>query len=169
MRKIITMFAGLMVSLSLVSETKTDGTNIIYIKKEMMKAADDAPYLTVSKKDETSLVSKPEVSEKKGKHSQSGVASYYSKGLHGSRTASGERHNSNEMVAAHKSLPFGTKVKVTNLSNGKEVIVKINDRGPFAKGRVIDLSYGAFSKIESPGKGLTKVKLEVLNSLNNLK
>ena len=65
MRKIITMFAGLMVSLSLVSETKTDGTNIIYIKKEMMKAADDAPYLTVSKKDETSLVSKPEVSEKK--------------------------------------------------------------------------------------------------------
>ena len=166
MRKIITMFAGLVVSLSLVSETKTDGTNIIYIKKEMMKAADDAPYLTVSKKDETSLVSKPEVSEKKGKHSQSGVASYYSKGLHGSRTASGERHNSNEMVAAHKSLPFGTKVKVTNLSNGKEVIVKINDRGPFAKGRVIDLSYGAFSKIESPGKGLTKVKLEVLSNLN---
>ena len=129
MRKIITMFAGLIVSLSLVSETKTDGTNIIY------------------------------------KHSQKGIASDYGKKLHGSRTASGERHNSNEMVAAHRSLPFGTKVKVTNLSNGKEVIVKINDRGPFAKGRVIDLSYGAFSKIESPGKGLTNVKLEVLNNL----
>ena len=71
-----------------------------------------------------------------------------------------------EMVAAHKTLPFGTRVKVTNLSNGKEVVVKINDRGPFAKGRVIDLSYGAFSKIESPGKGLTKVKLEVLSNLN---
>ena len=175
MRKIITMFAGLMVSLSLVSETKTDGTNIIYIKKEMMKAADDVDNvtdLTVSKKDETSEAAKSKTSIKEktsnsgsSKHSQTGTASYYSKGLHGSRTASGERHNSNEMVAAHRSLPFGTKVKVTNLSNGKEVIVKINDRGPFAKGRVIDLSYGAFSKIESPGKGLTNVKLEVLNNL----
>jgi len=96
------------------------------------------------------------------KNSQSGVASYYGKGLHGSRTANGERHNRNEMVAAHRSLPFGTKVKVTNLSNGKEVVVRINDRGPFIKGRVIDLSYGAFSKIENPGKGITKVKLEVL-------
>ena len=164
MRKIITMFAGLMVSLSLVSETKTDGTNIIYIKKEMMKAADDVDNvtdLTVSKKDETSEAAKSKTS----KHSQKGIASYYGKKLHGSRTASGERHNSNERVAAHRSLPFGTKVKVTNLSNGKEVIVKINDRGPFAKGRVIDLSYGAFSKIESPGKGLTNVKLEVLNNL----
>ena len=159
MRKIITMFAGLVVSLSLVSETKTDETNIIYIKKEMMKAAESGPDLIVSKKSEIS-------SETKSKSSQSGVASYYGKRLHGSRTASGERHNSNEMVAAHKSLPFGTKVKVTNLSNGKEVVVKINDRGPFAKGRVIDLSYGAFSKIESPGKGLTKVKLEVLSNLN---
>ena len=71
-----------------------------------------------------------------------------------------------EMVAAHKTLPFGTRVKVTNLSNGKEVIVKINDRGPFVKGRVIDLSYGAFSQIESPGKGITKVKLEILNASN---
>ena len=114
MRKIITMFAGLMVSLSLVSETKTDGTNIIYIKKEMMKAADDVDNvtdLTVSKKDETSEAAKSKTS----KHSQKGIASYYGKKLHGSRTASGERHNSNEMVAAHRSLPFGTKVKVTNL------------------------------------------------------
>ena len=82
--------------------------------------------------------------------------------MHGSSTAHGARHNRNEMVAAHKSLPFGTKVKVTNLSNGKEVVVRINDRGPFIKGRVIDLSYGAFSKIENPGKGITKVKLEIL-------
>ena len=164
MRKIITMFAGLVVSLLLVSETKTDETNIIYIKKEMMKAAESGPDLIVSKKSEISSETKK--FETKSKSSQSGVASYYGKRLHGSRTASGERHNSNEMVAAHKSLPFGTKVKVTNLSNGKEVVVKINDRGPFAKGRVIDLSYGAFSKIESPGKGLTKVKLEVLSNLN---
>ena len=164
MRKIITMFAGLMVSLSLVSETKTDGTNIIYIKKEMMKAAESGPDLIVSKKSEISSEAKK--FETKSKSLQSGVASYYSKGLDGSKTASGERHHMTEMVAAHKTLPFGTRVKVTNLSNGKEVIVKINDRGPFVKGRVIDLSYGAFSQIESPGKGITKVKLEILNASN---
>ena len=95
-------------------------------------------------------------------HYQSGVASFYSKSLNGSKTSNGERHVSTAMVAAHKSLPFGTKVKVTNLNNGKSVIVRINDRGPFVKGRVIDLSYAAFSQIESPGKGVTKVELQVL-------
>ena len=161
MKKIVTMFAGLVVSLSLVAENTN---NIIYIKNEMMKAVDSGTDLYVAKSNKTSTKEKTSNSGN-SKHSQSGVASYYDKGLHGSRTASGERHNRNEMVAAHRSLPFGTKVKVTNLSNGKEVVVKINDRGPFTKGRVIDLSYGAFSKIENPGKGITKVKLEVLNSL----
>ena len=161
MKKIVTMFAGLVVSLSLVAENTN---NIIYIKNEMMRAVDSGTDLYVAKSNKTSTKEKTSNSGS-SKHSQTGIASYYSKGLHGSRTASGERHNRNEMVAAHKSLPFGTKVKVTNLSNGKEVVVKINDRGPFVKGRVIDLSYGAFSKIENPGKGLTKVKLEVLNSL----
>ena len=130
----------------------------------MMKAVDSGTDLYVAKSNKTSTKEKTSNSGS-SKHSQTGIASYYSKGLHGSRTASGERHNRHEMVAAHRSLPFGTKVKVTNLSNGKEVVVKINDRGPFTKGRVIDLSYGAFSKIENPGKGLTKLKLEVLNSL----
>ena len=161
MKKIVTMFAGLVVSLSLVAENTN---NIIYIKNEMMKAVDSGTDLYVAKSNKTSTKEKTSNSGS-SKHSQTGVASYYGKGLHGSRTASGERHNRHEMVAAHRSLPFGTKVKVTNLSNGKEVVVRINDRGPFAKGRVIDLSYGAFSKIENPGKGLTKVKLEVLNSL----
>ena len=161
MKKIVTMFAGLVVSLSLVAENTN---NIIYIKNEMMKAVDSGTDLYVAKSNKTSTKEKTSKSGS-SKHSQTGTASYYSKGLHGSRTASGERHNRHEMVAAHRSLPFGTKVKVTNLSNGKEVVVKINDRGPFTKGRVIDLSYGAFSKIENPGKGLTKVKLEVLNSL----
>lgn len=163
MKKIVTILAGLAVSLSLVAETNTNN-NIIYIKNEMIKAVDSGTDLYVAKAKTTSTKEKTSNSGS-SKNSQSGIASYYGKGLHGSRTASGERHNRHEMVAAHKSLPFGTKVKVTNLSNGKEVIVKINDRGPFVKGRVIDLSYGAFSKIENPGKGITKVKLEVLNSL----
>ena len=145
MKKIVTMFAGLVVSLSLVAENTN---NIIYIKNEMMKAVDSGTDLYVAKSNKTSTKEKTSNSGS-SKHSQTGTASYYSKGLHGSRTASGERHNRHEMVAAHRSLPFGTKVKVTNLSNGKEVVVKINDRGPFAKGRVIDLSYGAFSKIKS--------------------
>ena len=161
MKKIVTMFAGLVVSLSLVAENTN---NIIYIKNEMMRAVDSGTDLYVAKSNKTSTKEKTSNSGS-SKHSQTGIASYYSKGLHGSRTASGEIHNRHEMVAAHRLLPFGTKVKVTNLSNGKEVVVKVNDRGPFAKGRVIDLSYGAFSKIENPGKGLTKVKLEVLNSL----
>lgn len=157
MKKIVTIIAGLAISLSLMAETNTN-SNIIYIKNEMIKAVDSGTDLYVAKAKTTST--KEKISNSGS--SQSGIASYYGKGLHGSRTASGERHNRNEMVAAHKSLPFGTKVKVTNLSNGKEVVVKINDRGPFVKGRVIDLSYGAFSKIENPGKGITKVKLDVL-------
>lgn len=73
-----------------------------------------------------------------------GIASYYDTG---SRTASGERFNPDGMTAAHKTLPFGTKVKVTNQANGKSVKVTINDRGPFVKGRIIDLSAGAARKI----------------------
>ena len=97
-----------------------------------------------------------------GYNSYTNNASFYGGRLHGSMTASGERFNQNDFTAAHKQLPFGTKVKVTNPENGKSVIVRINDRGPFVKGRVIDLSYAAFSQIESPGKGVTKVELQVL-------
>ena len=169
MRKIITILTGLSLSLSLFSETKTEnGKKIIYIKNEMMRAADNEISLNVSKANDTASTTLTIKEEDLGKfaHYQNGVASYYSKGLNGSKTASGERHQMTEMVAAHKTLPFVTKVKVTNLSNGKEVIVKINDRGPFVKGRVIDLSYGAFSQIESPGKGVTQVKLEILSASN---
>ena len=157
MKKIVTIIAGLTITLSLVAETNTNN-NIIYVKNEIIKAVNSGTDIYVAREKTTSTKAKTSNSGS----SQSGIASYYGKGLHGSRTASGERHNRNEMVAAHKSLPFGTKVKVTNLSNGKEVVVKINDRGPFVKGRVIDLSYGAFSKIENPGKGITKVKLDIL-------
>ena len=150
MKKIVTIIAGLTITLSLVAETNTNN-NIIYVKNEIIKAVNSGTDLYVAREKTTSTKAKTSNSGSL----QSGIASYYGKGLHGSRTASGERHNRNEMVAAHKSLPFGTKVKVTNLSNGK-------DRGPFVKGRVIDLSYGAFSKIENPGKGITKVKLDIL-------
>lgn len=78
---------------------------------------------------------------------QCGKASWYGPGFHGRATASGERFNQSSMTAAHKTLPFGTRLKVTNKRNGKSVVVRINDRGPFIRGRVLDLSKGAAHQI----------------------
>ena len=96
-------------------------------------------------------------------YSESGKASYYAMKFQSRKTASGERFDNYAMTAAHKSLPFGTKVIVTNLKNGKTVTVRINDRGPFVKGRIIDLSRAAFAKIENIDKGLAEVKIRVVN------
>lgn len=96
-----------------------------------------------------------------GRQVRGGVASWYGPGFHGRQTANGERYNQNGYTAAHKSLPFGTKVKVTNLRNGQSVMVRINDRGPFIRGRVIDLSAGAARVIGV--SGTAPVRLEVLN------
>ncbi len=93
---------------------------------------------------------------------QYGYASYYGPKFHGRRTASGEIFNMYAYTAAHRYLPFGTIVRVTNLENGKSVIVRINDRGPFKAGRIIDLSYAAAKKIGMIKKGVVKVKIEVL-------
>ena len=90
------------------------------------------------------------------------MASYYAKILHHRKTASGERFDNNAMTAAHRTLPFGTEVKVTNLNNGKSVSVRINDRGPFVKGRIIDLSRAAFSQIADLNKGVVKVEIRVV-------
>lgn len=86
----------------------------------------------------------------------SGGASFYGEEWNGRRTANGEIFNTYELTAAHKSLPFGTKVKVVNKTNGKSVVVRINDRGPFVKGRTIDLSKKAFQSIASIKKGVLK-------------
>jgi rare lipoprotein A len=91
-----------------------------------------------------------------------GVASYYSNALRGRKTASGERYDPSKLTAAHKSLPLGTVVKVTNLSNNKQVVVKINDRGPYVRGRIIDLSYSAARQLGMLKDGMTKVKVEVV-------
>jgi rare lipoprotein A len=89
--------------------------------------------------------------------SRCGIASYYGPGFHGRRTASGERFDSQALTAAHRSLPFGTRLKVTNQSNGRSVVIRINDDGPHIPGRIIDLSAGAFARIASTGSGLAKV------------
>ena len=89
--------------------------------------------------------------------SSCGIASYYGPGFHGRTTANGERFNAYGLSAAHRSLPFGTMVKVTNQSNGKSITIRINDDGPHVPGRIIDLSEGAFARIASRGQGLAKV------------
>lgn len=94
------------------------------------------------------------------KISQTGKASYYASKFNGRRTASGEKFRSSKRTAAHKTLPFGTKVKVTNLRNGKSVKVRINDRGPFAAGRIIDLSKKAARRIDMVQEGVGSVKIE---------
>ena len=86
----------------------------------------------------------------------SGGASFYGEEWNGRRTANGEIFNTYELTAAHKSLPFGTKVKVVNKTNGKSVVVRINDRGPFVKGRTLDLSKKAFQSIANINKGVLK-------------
>ena len=91
-----------------------------------------------------------------------GIASYYANRFHNRPTASGELYNKNSLTGAHKTLPFGTKVKVTRVSNNKSVIVRINDRGPYSKKRVIDLSYKGAKEIGLIRDGITKVKIEVL-------
>lgn len=91
-----------------------------------------------------------------------GVASYYGRRFHGRRTANGERFNMNAMTAAHKTLPFGSKVRVTNPRNGKSVIVRINDRGPFIRGRTIDLSRAAAKRIGMISRGHARVNLELV-------
>jgi rare lipoprotein A len=88
-----------------------------------------------------------------------GLASFYSEG---SRTASGERLNPSDLTAAHPSLPFGTRVRVTSVDTGRSVIVRVNDRGPFVRGRVLDVSYSAARQLDMTKQGVAKVKFEVV-------
>lgn len=94
--------------------------------------------------------------------SLNGTASWYGKRFHGRKTANGERYNMHALTVAHKKLPFGTLLEVTNLSNNKTVIVRVNDRGPYVGRRIIDLSYGAAKEIDMVNDGTTKVIARIM-------
>ena len=96
-------------------------------------------------------------------YTETGKASFYAAKHQNKKTASGEIFNQNLKTAAHRKLPFDTKVKVTNLENGKSVVAIINDRGPYIKGRIVDLSKSAFSSIANTASGVIQVKLEVID------
>ncbi|MGH8603032.1 MAG: septal ring lytic transglycosylase RlpA family protein [Gammaproteobacteria bacterium] len=109
----------------------------------------------------TESVSQPKVQkEKEPAFEQTGKASWYGPGFHGEQTANGEIFNQNELSAAHRSLPLGTEVEVTNVKTGKSVELEINDRGPYVKDRVIDLSRAAAIDLGIKEKGLATVKIE---------
>ena len=93
-----------------------------------------------------------------------GFASYYASRFHGNRTASGVRYDEEGMTAAHRTLPFGTRVRVTNLTNGRSVVVTITDRGPFAPGRIIDVSKGAARKLDFVRAGTARVRVKILEN-----
>ena len=93
---------------------------------------------------------------------QLGVASYYGKAFHGRKTANGEIFNMYKLTAAHRVLPLGTRAKVTNLTNGRWVEVKVNDRGPFVEGRILDLSFAAALELEMVKAGTAKVMIELV-------
>jgi rare lipoprotein A len=95
---------------------------------------------------------------------RAGVASYYADAYHGRPTASGEKFDMHKMTAAHRTLPFGTLVRVTRADTGQSVTVRVNDRGPFVQGRVIDLSYAAARKLGMLKSGLAEVRLDVLGT-----
>lgn len=110
----------------------------------------------------TGCGSRPDVVRKP--HYQAvGLASYYGAKFHGRRTASGERYDMHDLTAAHPVLEFGSRVEVTNLKNGRKVRVRINDRGPFRKGRIIDLSFAAAKRIGMLTRGVVKVRVRMIN------
>ena len=94
-------------------------------------------------------------------YTETGLISYYAEKFHGKRTASGERFDKNGFTAAHRTLPFGTKVKVTNLENGKSVEVEVNDRGPFSSARILDVSPAAARKLGLISSGTAKASVTV--------
>jgi len=116
----------------------------------------------------SSVRQKPEVRTQVGKTKpyQVGTASWYGQNFQGKPTASGEPYQMYDMTAAHLTLPMGSYVRVTNLRNGKAVIVRVNDRGPIVPGRIIDLSYGAAQALQMRAHGLQRVRLDLVQATN---
>jgi rare lipoprotein A len=135
------------------------------VQADELAAGDRIESLTavVGTLDETIRTIDPAAAEEKVYRAiGQGTASYYGRELAGNRTASGERFNPNDLTAAHRTLPLGTKLRVTNVANGRSVIVRVNDRGPFVGKRLIDVSLGAAREIQMIRSGTAQVRLELV-------
>ena len=136
------------------------------MKKILTRASCVMPILFMAACNTTDPMATGSISQDKfetGRQLQRGVASWYGPGFHGRRTASGERFNSAAMTAAHRSLPFGTRLRVVNEKNGRSVVVRINDRGPFAGRRIIDLAKGPAQALGLTAAGTGYVSLHRLD------
>lgn len=123
-------------------------------------------HITLTKTDTPVVVQKPEEPQKPVIiHKEEGIASWYGGKFNNRKTASGERFNQNAITAAHKTLPLGTKVIVTNIDNGKQLVIKINDRGPYSKNRILDVSKQAAVKLGMIERGTSRITLEVPKDL----
>ncbi|MFZ0199700.1 MAG: septal ring lytic transglycosylase RlpA family protein [Candidatus Sulfotelmatobacter sp.] len=140
---------GLMIGLMIVGLGAAQGPN----NSEASSAPSRAPIKPESRKQIA-----------KNQPYQVGTASWYGEDFEGKPTASGEDYDMYEMTAAHPTLPLGTYVRVTNLHNGKAVVVKVNDRGPIVEGRIIDLSYGAAQALQFQHRGLQRVRLDLVKA-----
>jgi rare lipoprotein A len=140
---------GLMIALLIVGLGAAQGPN--------NSEASSAPTRAVP--------AKPEIRSQTGKHQpyQIGTASWYGEYFDGKQTASGEDFDMYDLTAAHPTLPLGSYVRVTNLRNGRAVVVRVNDRGPIVPGRIIDLSYGAAQALQFKQRGLQRVRLDLVN------
>lgn len=154
----ISFSSALFASNSLLSESSTADSSKASSAERMTTNKPEVKLLSKSTQKSRSSLSK-----KQNHKVQTGVASYYGPGFHGRRTANGEKFNMHAMTAAHRTLPFGTKLKVTNTRNGQHTIVRVNDRGPYIGGRVIDLSVAAAKQIGSIQSGVANVKIEVVS------
>ncbi len=155
LRHVVQLFA---VALTAAALAACAQSSVVTHKAELRAANRQASMVTVNTKKHTPFGT--------NKHAAGiqvasyGLASFYTEGA---QTASGEKFNLHELTAAHRSLPFGTRVRVTNVANGRSVTVRINDRGPFVPGRVVDVSYSAAERLGIMERGITKVKLDVLH------
>lgn len=143
--------------------TENPAEDVLHIANRIRRLLGDAPALTrVEGMPEPVRPAAPQVGIVTS--TLTGTASWYGPGFHGRRSASGEVFNQNDLTAAHRTLPFGTRVRVTNLRTGQQVIVRINDRGPFSRGRIIDLSAAAAGQIGLRASGVGQVQIEVLSN-----
>jgi rare lipoprotein A len=158
MKKLITLFLSIAIAGTAISQTVVLDKHKSSLQKDTIKKSNVALELQEPSIDSLFIETGKLKLYKKEAH-----ASYYANKFNGKKTASGKRFDNNKYTAAHKKLPFGTKVKVTNESNGKSVIIEITDRGPFVRSREIDLSKRAFMEIaHNKSSGTMKVTIEVL-------
>ncbi len=131
-------------------------------------SASCAGNVAPSKPNAAALVNTPSLSPARGQiYREAGVSSWYGKDFHGRKTANGETYDMYGISAAHRTLPLGTYIRVTNLENYKSIKVKVNDRGPFVKNRVLDLSYGAAGELGFVAQGTAKIRLETLEEIRD--